>query len=72
MFCIIDTEHLTPGKYRADIVAYTYDEFGNEDFLDGVYPGICFEITDKINKDNSLIWLHSYWGHIHLHDIKIK
>lgn len=69
---IIDTEHLTPGKYRADIIAYTYDEFGNEDFLDGVYPGICFEITDKINKDNSLIWLHSYWGHIHLHDIKIK
>ena len=71
-YLIIDTEHLTPGKYRADIVAYTYDEFGNEDFLDGVYPGICFVITDKINKDNSLIWLHSYWGHIHLHDIKIK
>lgn len=71
-YLIIDTEHLTPGKYRADIIAYTYDEFGNEDFLDGVYPGICFEITDKINKDNSLIWLHSYWGHIHLHDIKIK
>ena len=66
----IDTAHLTPGRYYADIVAYTYDQFGNEDFLDGVYPGLIFELTDEINDQNQLIWLHQHWGHIHLHDVK--
>lgn len=67
----IHTTHLTPGRYNADIVAYTYDEFGNEDFLDGVYPGITFEITDKLSENNPLIWLHQYWGCIHLHDVEV-
>ena len=66
-----DTAHLTPGKYRADIVAYVYDEFGNEKFLDGVYPGCIFELTDMLNEVNQLIWLHRYWGHTHLHDVII-
>ncbi|MDD7175714.1 MAG: ABC transporter ATP-binding protein [Clostridiales bacterium] len=68
----IDTAHLTPGKYRADIIAYTYDQFGNEDFLDGVYPGISFELSDVLNQHNQLSWLHQYWGHVHLHDIEIN
>lgn len=68
----IDTAHLTPGKYKADIVSYVYDEFGNECFLDGVYPGVIFEINETINEQNQLIWLHQYWGHIHLHDIEAK
>ena len=67
----IHTAHLTPGKYNADIIAYTYDEFGNEDFLDGVYPGITFELTDEINEQNPLIWLHQYWGCVHLHDVEV-
>ena len=66
----IDTAHLTPGRYYADIIAYTYDQFGNEDFLDGVYPGLAFELTDELNEQNQLVWLHQYWGHVHLHDIK--
>lgn len=69
---VLDTSHLTPGKYHVDIIGYTYDQFGNEDFLDGVYPGLCFELTDEINENNPLIWLHAYWGHIHLHDVKIQ
>lgn len=68
----VDTAHLAPGQYRADIVAYIYNEFGVEQFLDGVYPGIVFEITDRINEDNKLIWLHQYWGHVHLHDLDIE
>ena len=67
----IDTSHLTPGRYHTDIIGYTYDQFGNEDFLDGVYPGFSFELTDKINEYNQLVWLHQYWGHINLHDVKI-
>ena len=34
---IIDTAHFVPGQYRVNIVAYVYDEFGVEQFLDGVY-----------------------------------
>ncbi len=63
-----DTAHLTPGKYRVDIIGYTYDQFGQECFLDGVYPGFHFEITDTLNDVNQLIWLSQYWGHTHLHD----
>lgn len=68
----LETAHLVPGKYKVDIIAYVYDQFGNEDFLDGVYPGFIFEINDQINDDNSLIWLHKHWGHVHLHDVHIS
>lgn len=68
----MDIAHLTPGKYKVDIVAYVYDEFGNECFLDGVYPGFIFEINDRLNEKNKLIWLHQYWGHVQLHDIKVN
>ena len=66
-----DTAHLTPGRYKVDIIAYVDDEFGSECFLDGVYPGMVFELSDRINVDNPLIWLHQYWGHVHLHDVKL-
>lgn len=68
----LDTTHIPPGKYRVDIVAYNYNTFGSEVFLDGVYPGFHFEIDDKINENNELIWLHRFWGHIHLHDIIVN
>ena len=66
-----DTAHLTPGRYKVDIIAYVNNEFGVEQFLDGVYPGFIFEITDTLNEHNPLNWLHRYWGHIHLHDVQI-
>lgn len=68
----IDTVHLAPGKYRVDIVAYVNDEFGNESFMDGIYPGFIFEISDKLNEYNKLLWLHQYWGHTRLHDVLVK
>ena len=67
----MNTIHLTPGRYRADIIAYTYNDFGQEQFLDGVYPGLVFEINDVLNDENKLLWLHQYWGHIRLHDVQI-
>jgi hypothetical protein len=66
------TAHLTPGRYSVDIIAYQYNEYGSEQFLDGVYPGLIFEITDTINEHNKLLWLHQYWGHIHLDDVSLK
>ena len=68
---LIDTAHLTPAKYRVDIVAYVTDKFGEDHFLDGVYPGFFFEITDRINEHNSKVWHQQYWGAIHLQDAKI-
>ena len=67
----MNTAHLTPGRYSVDIVAYIYNEFGMEQFLDGVYPGYIFEIDDRIDERNQLIWLHQYWGHVHLQDVII-
>ena len=46
----MNTEHLAPGRYKADIIAYLYNEYGQEQFLDGVYPGIIMEIEDRINE----------------------
>lgn len=67
----LDLSHLTPGRYSADIIAYEYNEFGNEHLIDAVYPGIMWEISSELTQENSLIWLHNYWGHVHLHDLKI-
>ena len=66
-----DTTHVAPGKYMVDIIAYTYNQFGTEQFLDGVYPGLSFEIDDEVVEENELIWLHQYWGHVRLHDVKL-
>lgn len=64
--------HLTPGRYRIDIVAYVYNEFGREQLVDAVYPGFFVELTDKLNKDNPVIWQNRYWGNVHLHDVEIN
>ena len=68
----MDTTHMASGRYIADIVAYIYDEFGNEQFLDGVFPGMVLEIEDKVDKNNELVWLHQYWGHTRYHDLVVK
>lgn len=64
----LNSSHLVHGRYAVDIVAYEFDEFGNEEFVDGVYPGFCFEIREEVNEDNSLVWLPQYWGYVHLDD----
>ena len=70
--CVMDTNHLAPGRYKIDIVSYQFNEFGKEKFLDGVYPGLILEVSDSIQGENKLIWLHKYWGHVHLHDVMIS
>ena len=67
----MDTTHLAPGRYRIDIVAYQFNNFGQELVLDGVYPGLILEISDAISDSNKLVWLHRYWGHVRLKDIVI-
>ena len=68
----MNTKHLTPGRYKIDIVAYANNEYGTEQLLDGVYPGIVIEMNDTLNAENPITWLHGCWGHIHLHDVVIE
>ena len=69
---LLDTAHLTPAKYRVDIVAYVTDQVGEDHFIDGVYPGFVFQINDRINEHNSIVWHQQYWGAIHLQDVVIQ
>ena len=66
---LLDSTHFTPGRYKADIVAFQTDDYKNEHFVDGVFPGFIIDIIE--DSENSTIWLHRYWGHIRLHDIEI-
>lgn len=66
----IDCSHLVPGRYKADIIAYTTNQFGNEHLVDGVYPGFMIEIEPS--KENNIIWNHRYWGHTRLNDFDIS
>ena len=68
----VDPSHLVPGQYRADLIAYQFDENGTEDILDGVYPGLVFQISDSLSEANYLDWHHQYWGAVRLHDLKIS
>lgn len=69
---IMDTSELAPGEYSADIVAFARDEYQNDCFIDGVYPGFFFELSDVINGVNRIKWLHQYWGYTHLRDLKVE
>ena len=68
----LDPAHLTTGQYSADLVAYLHDDEGNEDILDGVYPGVVFDVVVPLDESNYLDWHHQYWGAIRLHDVEVK
>ena len=68
----MDTTHLVPGQYSVDLIAFQKDAYHNDKFVDGVYPGFCFELSERINKANTMNWLHHYWGYIHLPDLKVE
>ena len=70
-FISMDTAHMMAGRYRADIVAYIQNDFGNELLIDGVYPGFDFELVEDNNGNTSIIWNEKAWGHIRLHDIEL-
>ena len=55
---------LMPGQYSADLVAYTADEKKKEEILDGVYPGLIFDLMENENADHHVEWSHQYWGHV--------
>ena len=68
----LDTTHLTPGRYRVDVIAYMTDGMGEDHYIEGVYPAFVFEISDSINEQNFKVWHQQYWGAIHLQDVEIE
>ena len=67
-----DTLHFVPGQYYINIVAYSYNNFGSEVYIDGVYPGFYLNVKEVINNENELLWNHHHWGHTKLNDIIIN
>ena len=64
--------HLAPGRYKADMVAYSTDAFGNDIYLDGIIPALNFEIIENEAASENSNWLHKYWGHVRLTDIIVR
>lgn len=65
----IPMKHLVSGHYRADLVAFQFDEDGNEYMIDAVYPGFLFQVKTTLGGENYLDWHHKYWGDVRLHDL---
>ncbi len=65
------TDGLAPGEYRADLVAFQHDDDGNEDILDGVYPGVSFNVRRGTSARDYLDWHPGYWGYVRLGDLEI-
>lgn len=66
---IFDTTHLVPGRYKADLVAYSTDDLGNDIYIDGIIPAMFFSICSY---DDIADWPHKYWGHVRLHSMNIS
>lgn len=64
------TYNFAPGKYTAVALAYERDQYGNQIGVDRVSPAMCFEVLSERNDD--LIWLHQYWGHVHFNDMILR
>ena len=64
--------HLVAGQYRADLVAFRYDESGIEYMIDAVYPAFLFQVEQELNDTNYVDWHHKYWGEVRLHDLKVE
>lgn len=69
--CILDTSPLAPGKYKIKIALYVLNDFGSEELLD-VLDNCIYFIIEESNSMNNMTWLHQWWGHIKLNNIRIE
>ena len=63
-----DPIYLTRGKYRADMVLFEIDDFGNSFDQDVVVSTFVFAIEE----DNGVVWNTNNWGHVRFPDIKVQ
>lgn len=64
--CSLPTEHLAPSRFRAAIVAYQLDRFGNPITVDRVDPAFSFEVLPS--PESPFTWLTNGWGQVRLGD----
>jgi len=67
---IFDTSRFTKGLYKCTAVIFVCDEYGHQAVLDHVENALTFSVMESEEED--VIWLSQYWGHLHLHDIRVK
>ena len=68
----MDLKGLMAGQYSADLVAFAEGENGIHILLDGVYPGITFEVVTSRETGRHMEWNHQYWGHVRLCDMRLE
>ena len=64
----LDTNHLAPGAYRFDMLAFEMNDFGMQDWTDKVEGALNLEI---IKQQTGIEWLPQWWGHVNLPDIHL-
>lgn len=69
---LFDTSRLFPGSYKASLAIYESDSSGKSMILDHITDAISFEVPERKNADKSIIYNHSYWGHIRLDDLELS
>lgn len=65
----LPTKNIATGRYKCVALMYEYDSLGNQIAIDRVDPALCFELVNNTSKD--LVWLHQWWGYVHLDDILV-
>ena len=65
----LSTNNFTPGRYTCSALLYDRTQFGNQNWIDRVYPALSFEIIPDETRD--LNWNHRFWGHVQFDDIRI-
>lgn len=64
----IDISSLSPGKYLTKMVLYSSNNTGAFENLDVVNEAFSFEIKEELDNLN---WLHRWWGHTRLPEIRV-
>ena len=66
----LPTKNFATGKYKVVALAYERNEYGYQVGVDRVAPAMYFEVLDE--NEESLAWLHQYWGNVHFDDMIIR
>ena len=69
LYLDVNTEHMVPGTYRFDLLAFERNEFGLQDFCDRVSGAPILELQKKDRYE--LEWLPQWWGHTKFENMHI-
>lgn len=69
---IIDISMLVPGRYTLSPVFYEVNEYGGNNYLDGLKDSYCFEIVTKQGFNNNMVWQPRYWGYYYSKPLVMK